>query len=322
METSCTSFQGHSKLILATLEQLGVLFLAQLAFCQNIKTVRRSGRDQESTPVLLSDKVDLRQNQEKAPPFVEVEGESFRGSEATGLKELSEALDIAKAFKTIRRDASISGQEIDENLDSVLHKQLSKRFNSLVLIPSQDRESVITRTPSRSIATSTPAVSPNPPPIPPKRCQSFLGPILPPKSRSCSPTCSEVSSIHGEVFSDSESFSFQGLPSIAPPPRNIQNIPEICVSDTMEDEEKAIYKRSQDLVLKLQDFDPNDIDETDLEDYKEKLNVIDEIFLEIARKIQNLVLDYETTIEAQRKEYWNVQITKLHSDVKTHRKSV
>ena len=91
--------------------------------------------------------------------------------------------------------------------------------------------------------------------------------------------------MHGEVFSDSESFSFQGLPSIAPPPRNIQNIPEICVSDTMEDEEKAIYKRSQDLVLELQDFDPNDIDETYLDFYREKLNVIDEIFREIARKI-------------------------------------
>ena len=246
--------------------------------------------------------MDLRQKQEKAPPFVEVEGESFRGSEATGLKELSEALDIARAFKTIRRDASISGQEIDENLDSVLHKQLSKRFNSLVLIPSQDRESVITRTPSRSIATSTPAVSPNPPPIPPKRCQSFLGPILPPKSRSCSPTCSEVSSIHGEVFSDSESFSFQGLPSIAPPPRNIQNIPEVCVTDTMEDAEEAIYRRSQDLVFKLQDFDPNDLDETYLDFYREKLSEIDEILQEIVRKIQNLVLDYKTTIKAQRKE--------------------
>ena len=47
-----------------------------------------------------------------------------------------------------------------------------------------------------------------------------------------------------------------------------------------------------------------------------------EILQEIVRKIQNLVLDYKTTIEAQRKEYWNVQITKLHSDVKTHRRGV
>ena len=103
-----------------------VLFLAQLAYCQNIKTVRRSGRDQESTSVLLSDKVDLRQNQEKAPPSVEVEGESFRGSEATSLKELSEALDIARAFKTIRRDASISGQEVYGKLDTSIATSTSR----------------------------------------------------------------------------------------------------------------------------------------------------------------------------------------------------
>ena len=90
----------------------------------------------------------------------------------------------------------------------------------------------------------------------------------------------------------------------------------------MEDAEEAIYRRSQDLVFKLQDFDPNDLDEIDLDYYREKLSEIDEILQEIVRKIQNLVLDYKTTIEAQRKEYWNVQITKLHSDVKTHRRSV
>ena len=114
--------------------------------------------------------------------------------------ELNKTLNIARAFNTIRRDASNSGQKVEENLGSVLRKDLTRRLNSLVLVSGQDRESVITRTPSRSIATSTPLESANPSPNPPlkKKTPSLF---LPRDSQlSFCSNCSEISSINRSIF--------------------------------------------------------------------------------------------------------------------------
>ena len=105
----------------------------------------------------------------------------------TSAKELNEALEQASAYRRIRSDASSSGQECGEALDSVLKRNLSRRLDSIVLVEDnsssisrqyQARESVITRTPTRLAATSTPSSSPIPPPIPPKHCQSLAPTIL------------------------------------------------------------------------------------------------------------------------------------------------
>ena len=168
---------------------------------------------------------------------------------------MNEALDIARSFKTYRRDASTSGQEISQNLDSVLHKDLSRRLDSLVLIPSQNRESVITRTPARSIITSTPSTSPNNPPIPPRNSQLLLAPPPPPRSRSNSLSGSEISSIHGEVFTDSEVYSPRVIPPVQSPQNYLTNDLSselgIKVIITMEEAEKAVYRKCQDLRTKL-----------------------------------------------------------------------
>lgn len=198
--------------------------------------------------------MDPSQNREEASS-PETAAENHDDSEVTTPKDLVEALELASAFKTIRRDASSSGQDIGENLDSVLSKDLSNRLDSIVLIPRsrQRRASVITRTPARSIATSTPSTSPNPPPLPPKRCQS-LGPIIPPRPRSCSPSCSDLSSINGDVFSESETSDHQGLnpipisrpldffqalsPRFNALPLVTIKIPVIKITPTMEDTQK------------------------------------------------------------------------------------
>ena len=151
-------------------------------------------------------------SQDKEKKSSPKEAESPR-SETSSPKDTSEVLDIARSFKTYRRDASTSGQEVSKNLDSVLHRDLSRRLDSLVLIPSQDRESVIARTPARPISTSTPSNSPNHPPLPPRSSQLLLAPPPPPRSRSSSFSGSELSSIHGEVFADSENLS----PRLNPP---------------------------------------------------------------------------------------------------------
>ena len=149
--------------------------------------------------------MDPSQDLQKATSQEEVE--EVQKAEVSSPKEINDTLDLARSFKTIRRDASISGQDVKKNLDSVLQRDLKRRLDSLVLIPDQDRESVIARKPTRSVITSTPRTSPpRLPPLPPRRSQSLLAPPIPPRSRSCSPSSSLVSSIHEEVFSDSEIF--------------------------------------------------------------------------------------------------------------------
>ena len=159
----------------------------------------------KSTNKLLIDKVDPSQDLEKVTSQEEVE--EVQKAKISSSKEINDTLDLARSFKTIRRDASISGQDVKKNLDSVLRRDLKRRLDSLVLIPDQDRESVIARKPTRSVITSTPRTSPpRLPPLQPRRSQSLLAPPIPPRSRSCSPSSSLVSSIHEEVFSDSEVF--------------------------------------------------------------------------------------------------------------------
>ena len=172
--------------------------------------------------------MDPSQEQEEASPSTVETLDSDAVLPPSPLAELNETLNIARAFNTIRRDASNSGQKVQENLGSVLQKDLSRRLNSLILVSSQHRESVITKTPFRSVATSTPFDSANPSPKPPLKNQNLF---LPQSSRLsfCSPNCSEISSVDSEVFLDSEPFHPQSShptkqPPIAPPNRNEQRV--------------------------------------------------------------------------------------------------
>ena len=76
--------------------------------------------------------MDSSQDQEGASPTKIVSEES--DATARLVAELNETLKFAKAYKTIRRDASNSGLELQENLGSVLQKNLSRRLNSLVSV--------------------------------------------------------------------------------------------------------------------------------------------------------------------------------------------
>ena len=163
------------------------------------------------------DKVDPSQDQKKPSCPEEIEGQKEKVSSSEELKnslglvssskelknshrlvsspkELNDTLDLARSFKTIRKDVKIAGQEVNKNLDTVLKRDLRRRLDSLVLIPNQDEELEIVKEPTRPILTSTPSTSPtNPPPLPPRRYQSSQAPPLPPRTRSCSPSISDVS---------------------------------------------------------------------------------------------------------------------------------
>ena len=147
--------------------------------------------------------LDPSQNKEEArPQYLDVG--NVNSGETSPVKELKETLELASAYKRIRGDATSSGQECGEALDSVLKRNLSRRLDSIVLVEEnnssisrqyQARESVITITPTRLATTSTPSSTPVPSPRPPKKCQNFVQATpISPKPRSCSSfgSCSEV----------------------------------------------------------------------------------------------------------------------------------
>ena len=183
-------------------------------------------------------------------------------------------MDLASARKRIRADANSSGQECGEALDSALTKNLSRRLNSLVLVEETDissinrqaqaRESVITRTPTRVATTSTPSSSPIPPPLPPKKCLNLVPPIpISSISRSCSlsGSCSDVSSIQGEVFTEGVVLDHPVPPfetQLTPTGPAFQ-IPEVVLTITMEQAENAIQVRADDLLFLMSNFDVVDV---------------------------------------------------------------
>ena len=113
---------------------------------------------------------------------------------------------------------------------AVLKTDLTRRLNSLVLVSSQDSESVISRTPSQSIETSTSFDSGSS--SPETSLKNQTPDLFPPKDQweidwdedsqlsFCSYN-SDISLISGEVFLDSEHFNPQASdpvkqPSITP----------------------------------------------------------------------------------------------------------
>ena len=99
---------------------------------------------------------------------------------------------------------------------AVLKTDLTRRLNSLILVSSQDRELVITRTPSQSIETSTSFDSASSSSEPPLKNQT-PGLFLPKDhcevdywdgdSQLSFCSYSEISSISSKVFLDSEHFN-------------------------------------------------------------------------------------------------------------------
>ena len=186
-------------------------------------------------------------------------------------RELERLLEVASAYKTVRKDCISSDQGHGETLSDVLRRDLNRRFSSIDLVPDQTRASVIARTQPRSVITSTPTNSP-PPAIPPRTCQS-LGPIqiVPPHPTSCSPTCSELSSINGEVFIESDYSEVSRLhPSLAAPGTTLN--PQVTiVTKTMEAAKAEISKKNKKLMFKMNNFEPEDIDSETIDDYRDKL---------------------------------------------------
>ena len=235
----------------------------------------------------------------------------------SSVKQLQDALVLASARARVRRDHSQSGSEPGETLDPVLGRLLSDKLDSLELIPGiqQERASVIARTPQRlSPQTSTPSTSPQPPPLPARQCQS-LGPIRPPPV--CSPSCSELSSIDGEVFTESE-FSESRLFAKAPGSSSCLQVPHILVTAAMEDAEKEIAGKNRVLCAKMRNFNTNCVNETNVTNntHKEKIEKVEDLRDELVEEIEKLLIDQAPPPEKALE--WRSYLNKVESDVMSY----
>ena len=75
----------------------------------------------------------------------------------------------------------------------------------------------------------------------------------------------------------------------------------------MEEAEKAVYRKCQDLRTKLRFFTADDVDEhriaKDTEDsYVKELKIIKEVYYEADRSIKDLLLDYQSAMSSQKKD--------------------
>ena len=198
--------------------------------------------------------------------------------------------------------------------------------------------------PIGSFLTSVPSKSPINS-LPPRRCQSLLAPPLPPGTKSCSP-CSGVSSIKGEVFTDSEVFSprkgrnaitssntRQCLASRVDPPTSLpQNYsrdaaktaePSIKIIATMDwrEAERAAVEKCKRLQTKLHLYNPNNIHghyEAVTAVLMEELEKIKEVYRSACESIKVLIRDYDDFMSTHQKEYWTKQPRELLHLLKSH----
>ena len=215
-----------------------------------------------------------------------------------------------------------SDQGHGETLSDVLRRDLNRRFSSIDLVPDQTRASVIARTQPRSVITSTPTNSP-PPAIPPRTCQSLgLIQIVPPHPTSCSPTCSELSSINGEVFIESDYSEVSRLhPSLAAPGTTLN--PQVTiVTKTMEAAKAEISKKNKKLMFKMNNFEPEDIDSETIDDYRDKLLGIETLHEDLVEAIDQFTTDHSDEIDNNEVDHWKNQLKKLQDDVREHRNKV
>ena len=218
-------------------------------------------------------------------------------SSTCSVQELVNLTDQCRATGRLRRESrSQSAEGSGQTSLRVLTHNLSSRLNNLDLIPKeQERSSVIIQTPRRIPKASTPRNSPEAPLLSPRNCQS-LDPIILPRSRSHFPTCSEVSSINGEVFSDVENQitdQSKVTPKV-PLSRAVQAIgtldraPVIYVTGTMEAAEKEVTEKSRKLCIKMRIYQLDDLDEGSFDEHLPKMNAMEELLDDLLLSIERI----------------------------------
>ena len=88
----------------------------------------------------------------------------------------------------------------------------------------------------------------------------------------------------------------------------------------MEDAQNEIVDQIDELNALMRNFDVVDVDSETIDDYKEKLAKIDDLFVKTDKDITKFVRKYSNNgLDAQSSQAWNGQLSKLQSDVRSHR---
>ena len=225
---------------------------------------------------------------------------------------------LCKAYKRVSREDRNQREkgELGLSYTNPLARQLSVRLDKLDLISRDHRLSVIV-TPSRLTSTSTPTSSP-PPPIPPRTCQPLLGPNLPPEHSPHSPGCSDLSSVHDNVF-DQETDPSLSVPFLPP---SFRYHAQSLVSGIMQEEEKNLRVKQELLYFKMQIFDPADIDESNLDKVSDKLKTFEDALDQFMEEIASLLVSQSDTLGPDRVEEWKSIQSSIVKDSKEYIKKV
>ena len=172
--------------------------------------------------------------------------------------------------------------------------------------------------PIESILTFVPSTSP-----------THSSSLPPRRTRSWSPSCSQVSSIQEEVFTDSKVFSPRFDP-LAPSPQNcskdaIRSEPLVKMIATMDwrEAEKVVVKKCRKLQTKIKLYTPDDIDaKYDEAEFNEELGVMKEAYCEADESIGELLLDHGDSMPTQQKEHWTRQATEINQLMKSHERQL
>ena len=236
---------------------------------------------------------------------------SSSASSSCSVVELANVTDHYRAAGRLRRESLLS-QDVGSSGQAplqLLTQSLTAKLSKLELFPTQNRNSVIFQTPSRQPRTSTPSNSPPAPPLPPRQCQSLqLGPILTPRSREHSPTCSELSSIGGEVFGSAEQLDTTAArPEIPASWLNLRQLsiptPVIQVRVTMEAAEKAASSLMRKLGTEMRAYTPNQVSSVTVEWHRSYIDGIRAVYKDLINNIEDLCDDYSDELSPNRLEH-------------------
>ena len=271
--------------------------------------------------------MDHPQKQESSLPHSEEVGAS--SAKVPTAQEVETQPEVAIAHTAVREGQISTAQGSGESLNAALRRDLNSRSSRHDRTPSQVRASVIAQTP-RSVTTSTPQNSP-PPPLPPRNCQT-LGIIqIPavPHPSPCSLSCSELSSVGGDVFLDDQQqeddipwpINQESSFPIASNSLPVAN-PSIIVTTTMDAAQAEIEKKHKKLIFKINNFQPEDVDSETVDDYRNKLLEIQEIHESVAEAVDQLTIDYSLLLETTDKDAWTDQLRRLQTEVREHRPKI
>ena len=174
-------------------------------------------------------------------------------------------------------------------------------------------------------------------------------PPFPLRTRSNSPSCSDVSSIQGEVFTDSEVFTpRKGREAIkssntrrclasrvdppAPASQNCSTDAIITAESSIEviatmdwrEAEKAVVNKCEELQTKLNLYTPDDINDWNYNEaeFYEELEGMKESYCEADESIGELLCDHGDSMPTQQKEHWTRQATEILQLMKSHERQL